>query len=80
MPQSHTEQHQPVKSLPSIQIKRLCTHLPFGCRYLFLAVIPLIPFEVVDGRTHELAGLLARADGVHPFIIQDRYIKEKYPV
>ena len=30
MPQAHTEQHQPVKSPPSIQIKRLCMHLPFG--------------------------------------------------
>jgi len=30
MPQAHTEQHQPVKSPPSIQIKRLCIHLPSG--------------------------------------------------
>ena len=30
MPHSHTEQHHPVKSSASIQIKRLCMHLPFG--------------------------------------------------
>jgi hypothetical protein len=30
MPRAHTEQHQTVKSPPSIQIKRLCIHLPCG--------------------------------------------------
>src|SRR5438552_3982214 len=31
MPQVQWEQHQPVKSSPSTQIKRLFIHLPFAC-------------------------------------------------
>ena len=35
MPQVQWEQHQPVKSSPSTQIKRLFMHLPFACVWEF---------------------------------------------